>query len=86
MKSKLQGIMGAPVTPFDADNRVDFETFEKQIHFLIEAGVHFIAHPMHIGESLNLTVEERKDLARSLVDAAALVRGRNVDLAVSASS
>jgi len=38
MKSKLQGIMGAPVTPFDADNRVDFETFEKQIHFLIEAG------------------------------------------------
>ena len=71
MKSKLQGIMGAPVTPFDADNRVDFETFEKQIHFLIEAGGHFIAHPMHIGESLNLTVEERKDLARSLVDAAA---------------
>ncbi|MDP6278392.1 MAG: dihydrodipicolinate synthase family protein, partial [Nitrospinota bacterium] len=70
MDGKLRGIMAAPVTAFKADGRVDFETFERQINFLIESGFPFIAHPMHIGESPNLTVRERKELVSSLVRAA----------------
>ena len=51
---KLKGIMGAPTTAFNPDGGVDYDTFERQINFLIEQGFPFIAHPMHIGESLNL--------------------------------
>lgn len=64
------GIVGAPVTPFKADNSVDFDTFAKQVDFLIANGVRLIAHPMHIGESVNLTQAERKELARVLVQSA----------------
>jgi 4-hydroxy-tetrahydrodipicolinate synthase len=71
MTSSYAGIVGAPVTPFKADNSVDFETFAKQVDFLVENGVSLIAHPMHIGESVNLTDSERRELARVLVSAAA---------------
>ncbi len=70
MNASYAGIVGAPVTPFKADQSVDLETFEKQVHFLIANGVRLIAHPMHIGESVNLTHEERKELARTLISAA----------------
>ena len=68
---KLKGIMGAPTTALNADGGVDYDTFARQVDFLIEQGFPFIAHPMHIGESLNLSERERKELARLLVDAAA---------------
>ena len=70
MIKNFSGIVGAPVTPFDQKNRVDYVTFAKQINFLIKNGVSLIAHPMHIGESINLTIEERKDLAQCLVESA----------------
>ena len=71
MSSIYAGIVGAPVTPFKADNSVDYDTFAKQVNFLIENEVRLIAHPMHIGESVNLTEAERRELARALVSAAA---------------
>ena len=71
MEASYAGIVGAPVTPFKADNSLDLETFARQVNFLIESGVRLLAHPMHIGESLNLTEGERGDLARTLVSAAA---------------
>tara|TARA_R110002049_G_scaffold295226_1_gene482427 strand:+ start:128 stop:1039 length:912 start_codon:yes stop_codon:yes gene_type:complete len=71
MSEDYSGIVGAPVTPFTSDNKVDLATFAKQINFLIENGVSLIAHPMHIGESVNMTDQERKDLARVMVEAAA---------------
>ncbi|OGP54903.1 MAG: hypothetical protein A2162_01265 [Deltaproteobacteria bacterium RBG_13_52_11b] len=70
MNSSYAGIVGSPVTPLKADNSVDFETFEKEVNFLIGNGVRVIAHPMHMGESLNLTDAERKELVRVLVRAA----------------
>ena len=63
MATGMKGIVGAPVTPFKPDGRVDLETFGKQVNFLIEQGIPLIAHPMHIGESPNLTPQERKELA-----------------------
>ena len=56
--------MGAPTTALNADGGVDYDTFARQVDFLIEQGFPFIAHPMHIGESLNLSERERKELAK----------------------
>mgnify|MGYP001584039022 CR=1 FL=1 len=70
MNPSYAGIVGAPVTPFKADNSVDLDTFAKQVNFLVESGVRLVAHPMHIGESVNLTDGERRELARVLVSAA----------------
>jgi dihydrodipicolinate synthase/N-acetylneuraminate lyase len=70
MSRELAGIIGAPVTPFNDENSVDYDTFAKQVNFLVENGVAALAHPMHIGESLNLTDQERRELARVLVEAA----------------
>jgi 4-hydroxy-tetrahydrodipicolinate synthase len=66
MKNDFSGVVGAPVTPFDKNNRVDYDTFAKQVNFLINNGASVIAHPMHIGESINMTIEERKELADAL--------------------
>lgn len=70
MPTKLAGIVGAPVTPFK-NGGVDYETFARQVNFLIDNGVDALAHPMHIGESPNLREEERRELARVFVQAAA---------------
>lgn len=70
MSEKYSGIVGAPVTPFTSDNKIDLDTYAKQINFLIENGVSVLAHPMHIGESVNMTDQERKDLAKVMVEAA----------------
>jgi len=59
----IRGVIGTPVTPFGTDGQIDYETTERLIEFLIESGVHGIALPMHIGESLNLTSAERRQLA-----------------------
>ncbi len=70
MKKTYAGIVGSPVTPFNHDNTIDFGTFEKQIDFLIASGASALVHPMHIGESVSLSENERRQLARSLVSAA----------------
>jgi 4-hydroxy-tetrahydrodipicolinate synthase len=70
MAMQLAGIIGAPVTPFKGDG-IDYDTFGKQVDFLVANGVDALAHPMHIGESPNLREEERRELARILVEAAA---------------
>lgn len=70
MASIYAGVVGAPVTPFKSNGSVDYDTFAKQVNFLIENGVRLIAHPMHIGESVNMTDAERKELAKVLASAA----------------
>ena len=82
MSSIYSGVVGAPVTPFNSKGAVDYDTFAKQINFMIENGVRLIAHPMHIGESINLTDAERKELAKVL----AAVTGRRVPTFVHVSS
>jgi len=70
MAAIYSGVVGAPVTPFKSNGEIDYETFAKQVNFLIENGVRLIAHPMHIGESVNLTEAERRELAKVLASAA----------------
>jgi len=71
MMSTIKGIIGAPLTPFTEDNRLDGPKLQKLVDFLIRHGVHAIGLPMHAGESLSLSIEERRELARLAVEAAA---------------
>jgi 4-hydroxy-tetrahydrodipicolinate synthase len=70
MKNAIKGLVGAPVTPFTPDNRLDGPTLQKLVDFSIRHGSHLIGMPMHAGESLNLSIPERQELARLTVEAA----------------
>ena len=60
MASKFKGVMQSPVTPLKEDFSLDLQTFEKVIDFHIRTGATAISWPHHKGESLNLTIDERK--------------------------
>ncbi len=55
-----RGLIGCPVTPLREDGELDLRTLEKLVTFLIENGSASIATTMHLGESLNLSMEERR--------------------------
>jgi 4-hydroxy-tetrahydrodipicolinate synthase len=59
--------MQSPVTPLKADFSPDLETFEKLLDFHVRTGATAISWPHHKGESLNLTIAERKAFAEVAV-------------------
>lgn len=67
MALRLKGVVATPVTPFTDDDELDAATLEKIITFLLDSGCHALGVPMHTGESLNLTLDERKKLAEVAV-------------------
>jgi dihydrodipicolinate synthase/N-acetylneuraminate lyase len=67
----LRGVIATPVTAFTTDDRVDRATMVKLIGFLLDSGVQALALPMHIGESLNMSLDERKELAEIAIGAVA---------------
>lgn len=67
------GLVHTPVTPFTADNRVDFALLGKLIDFHIANGAEAIATPMHVGESVSLPDAEKRELIAAII---AHVRGR----------
>lgn len=57
------GLVHTPVTPFTADQKIDYATFEKVIAFHLGNGAEALAVQMHAGESVSLTdAEQRKTL------------------------
>jgi 4-hydroxy-tetrahydrodipicolinate synthase len=71
MSTVIRGIVGTPVTPFTAEGRADGPTLQKLVDFLIRHGAHAIGLPMHIGENISMAPEERREVARLAVEAAA---------------
>jgi 4-hydroxy-tetrahydrodipicolinate synthase len=69
MSPQLTGIIAAIATPFKGDG-VDYDTFAKQVNFLIENGASALAYPMHYGESLSLRDGERNECARVMANVA----------------
>jgi 4-hydroxy-tetrahydrodipicolinate synthase len=55
------GLVHAPVTPF-ANGRIDFAAYAKVLDFHLAGGAEGLALPMHVGESVSLTVTEREAL------------------------
>ncbi len=66
-----RGIIHCPVTPYDANNEIDLETFGRVIDFLVRHHGDSLCVNLHLAESLNLTLEERERLAEAAVEAAA---------------
>ena len=64
------GLSVAIVTPFK-NNKVDYEAFQKQIEFQINAGTTAIVPVGTTGESPTLSFEEHENVIRAAVEAAA---------------
>lgn len=71
MTIKLGGVMQSPVTPLKADFSPDLPTFERLLDFHVRTSGTAISWPHHKGESLNLTIAERKRFAEAAVKAVA---------------
>src|ERR1043165_4628253 len=67
MQNKFRGVMQSPVTPLKDDYSLDLATFEKVLDFPVRTGAPAISWPHHKGESLNLTIPERKRFAEAAV-------------------
>jgi 4-hydroxy-tetrahydrodipicolinate synthase len=67
MAIKLRGVMQSPVTPLKDDFSPDLPTFERLLDFHVRSGSPAISWPHHKGESLNLTIPERKRFAEAAV-------------------
>lgn len=65
------GIIDVPVTPLTADNKVDTDTFAKVIGFLLKHNASSLCINLHLAESLNLSMDERKLLAKTAVEVTA---------------
>ena len=60
MFSIPNGVMQSPVTPMAKNGDLDFETLERLMDFHIRQGASAICYPLHVAESPNLTIAERK--------------------------
>jgi 4-hydroxy-tetrahydrodipicolinate synthase len=69
MAPVFKGVMQSTVTPLKDDYTPDLPTFEKLLDFHVRTGATAISWPHHKGESLNLTIDERKALAEVAVKA-----------------
>ncbi|MGH9087175.1 MAG: dihydrodipicolinate synthase family protein, partial [Acidimicrobiales bacterium] len=63
----LDGVVGTPVTPFTPALELDTGALERLVDFHVTHGADVLALPMHIGESLNLSSEERRTVAEVAV-------------------
>lgn len=65
---KMYGVITAMVTPFTADDKVDTEVLKQYTEYLIASGVHCLYPCGTTGEMLKMSVEERKLVAKVVVD------------------
>ena len=65
---KLSGVMPALVTPFDADDRIDFNAFEKLLTHFREAGVTGWVPNGSTGEYFSQSTEERRAVLEFVKD------------------
>ncbi|OHV72614.1 dihydrodipicolinate synthase family protein [Ensifer sp. LCM 4579] len=78
---KLSGVMPALVTPFGANNKIDFKAFEKLLVHLRDAGVTGWVPNGSTGEYFSQSTEERREVLQFVKDFAkpgeALIAGTN---------
>jgi 4-hydroxy-tetrahydrodipicolinate synthase len=73
MSKFTPGLVHTPVTPFAPDESIDWQCCRRLLEFHIATGAQALALPMHVGESVSLTDEERKALVKLAIETA---RGR----------
>lgn len=62
----MNGIIPAVITPFDAEERIDYRAFERIIDHLIDAGVHGLFFGGGQGEFFSLSGLERRVMMREV--------------------
>ena len=62
----LSGVGVAIVTPFKRDKSVDFDRLKMLVDFVIDGGVNFIVILGTTGESVTLSLEERKQITSTI--------------------
>ncbi|MFC1233871.1 dihydrodipicolinate synthase family protein [Vibrio sp. F74] len=67
---KLQGLIAAPHTPFDTNNKVNFSAIDQIAELLVAQGVKGAYVCGTTGEGIHCSVEERKAIAERWVKAA----------------
>ena len=65
------GVIGAPVTPFTPDDEVDLPRLAELCDQMVADGMHGVALPLHTGESVSLSVEERRAVVECAAEAIA---------------
>jgi 4-hydroxy-tetrahydrodipicolinate synthase len=66
--SPFRGVYAIPVTPFNEDLTIDWESLRKCIAFSVEAGAHGIVLPVNASEGPYLTDAERKEVLKVGID------------------
>ena len=66
-KNQWTGIFPALLTPFTAQDKIDYQMFEKNLEFQIEAGITGIVLGGSLGEASTLTGSEKRELLRESV-------------------
>ena len=64
---KLEGVIAATVTPFGKNGEVSYDAIIQLTHFLIEKGVHGLFPCGSTGEGILMSLEERKQVAETVV-------------------
>lgn len=72
-KNQWTGIFPALLTPFTAEDKIDYQMFEKNLEVQIEAGITGIVLGGSLGEASTLTGAEKRELLKKSVK---LVNGR----------
>lgn len=62
LRTTLRGTGVAVVTPFTADEKIDFHALEKVINSIIDNGVEYVVTMGTTGETPTLSKEEKKDI------------------------
>ncbi|HWI93437.1 MAG TPA: 4-hydroxy-tetrahydrodipicolinate synthase [Flavisolibacter sp.] len=62
LRDQLTGTGVALVTPFNEDGRIDFESLQRLINFVIEGGVNYVVTLGTTGETPTLSKDEKKDI------------------------
>lgn len=59
-----RGVFSIPVTPFNEDRSVDYESLRACVEYCVDAGAHGIVMPVNASEGPRLTDEERDEVLR----------------------
>lgn len=62
--SQFRGVYAIPVTPFNEDLSVDWDSLRKCIEFSLETGAHGIVLPVNASEGPFLTESERREVLK----------------------
>ena len=64
----FRGVYAIPVTPFNEDLSIDWESLRKCIEFSLETGAHGIVLPVNASEGPFLTDAERKEVLKTGIE------------------